>query len=101
MPVYSFEALTSEGKLRKGVIEADSAKGARGLLRRQALVPLKVEALGAHSGSIAVPGSAGGSASAGAGLQIFKRRVFNATGLGVWTRQLAGLVSSGLSLIHI
>jgi len=27
-----------------------------------------------------------------------KRRVFNATALGVWTRQLAGLVSSGLPL---
>ena len=98
MPVYSFEALTSEGKLRKGVIEADSAKGARGLLRGQALVPLKVEALGAHSGSIAAPGSAGDSASSGQGLRIFKRRVFNATGLGVWTRQLAGLVAAGLPL---
>ena len=98
MPVYSFEALTSEGKLRKGVIEADSAKGARGLLRGQALVPLKVEALGAPSGSMAVPDSAGNSASSGQGLRIFKRRVFNATGLGVWTRQLAGLVSSGLPL---
>ena len=98
MPVYSFEALTSEGKLRKGVIEADSAKGARGLLRGQALVPLKVEALGAPSGSMAVPDSAGDSASSGQGLRIFKRRVFNATGLGVWTRQLAGLVSSGLPL---
>ncbi len=98
MPVYSFEALTSEGKLRKGVIEADSAKGARGLLRGQALVPLKVEALGAPSGSMAIPDSAGDSASSGQGLRIFKRRVFNATGLGVWTRQLAGLVSSGLPL---
>ncbi len=97
MPVYSFEALSSEGKLRKGVIEADSAKGARGLLRGQALVPLKVEALGAHSGATATPGTAGGG-SAGAGLRVFKRRVFNATGLGVWTRQLAGLVSSGLPL---
>src|SRR4029077_7755396 len=28
----------------------------------------------------------------------FTRRVFNATGLAVWTRQLAGLVGSGLPL---
>ena len=28
----------------------------------------------------------------------FKRKVFNATGLAVWTRQLAGLVGSGLPL---
>ena len=98
MPAYSFEALSSEGKLRKGVIEADSAKGARGLLRGQALVPLKVEALGAHLGSTAALGTADHSARAGTGLRVFRRRVFNATGLGVWTRQLAGLVSSGLPL---
>ena len=87
MPVYSFEALTAEGQTRKGVLEADSAKTARGQLRAQALVPLKVEAVGAEG----VPG-------AGPGVARFKRRVFNATGLGVWTRQLAGLVSSGLPL---
>jgi general secretion pathway protein F len=91
MPVYSFEALTAEGKLRKGVMEADSAKGARGLLRGQALVPLKVELIGAEVGA---PGSDAG----GGGLRLFRRRVFNATGLGVWTRQLAGLVTAGLPL---
>jgi general secretion pathway protein F len=31
-------------------------------------------------------------------LRLFRRRVFNATGLGVWTRQLAGLVTAGLPL---
>ena len=87
MPVYSFEALSAEGQTRKGVLEADSAKAARGLLRAQALVPLKVESVGAE-----------GAPGAGPGAGRFKRRVFNATGLGVWTRQLAGLVSSGLPL---
>jgi len=90
MPVYSFEALTVEGQTRKGVIEADSAKAARGMLRGQAMVPLKVETVGAEAGQ--APGQAG------AGGRGFKRRVFNATGLSVWTRQLAGLVSSGLPL---
>ena len=85
MPAYSFEALTAEGRSRKGVLEADSAKAARGLLRAQALVPLKVDAVGE-----------GEHGARGAGR--FKRRVFNAIGLGVWTRQLAGLVSSGLPL---
>jgi len=92
MPVYSFEALTAEGETRKGVIEADSAKAARGMLRGQAMVPLKVETVGADAGQ--APGQHG-SATGGRGL---KRRVFNATGLGIWTRQLAGLVSSGLPL---
>ncbi|MDO8250782.1 MAG: type II secretion system inner membrane protein GspF [Rhodoferax sp.] len=92
MPVYSFEALTSEGKIRKGVIEADSAKAARGMLRNQALVPLDVEVVGA--GASPMPGTS----SVAPGRRGFRRRVFNANGLGVWTRQLAGLVSSGLPL---
>jgi len=92
MPVYSFEALTAQGQTRKGVIEADSAKAARGMLRGQTLVPMKLEVVGAEAGQ--VPGKEG----AGQTGSRFKRRVFNATGLGVWTRQLAGLVSSGLPL---
>jgi general secretion pathway protein F len=92
MPVYSFEALTAEGLTRKGVIEADSAKSARGMLRGQALVPIKVDVVGAEGGQ--VPGKDGLMPSGGR----LKRRVFNATGLGVWTRQLAGLVSAGLPL---
>ncbi len=92
MPVYSFEALTAQGQTRKGVIEADSAKAARGMLRGQALVPLKIEVVGAEAGQ--VPGKEGFGQTG----SRFKRRVFNATGLSVWTRQLAGLVSSGLPL---
>ena len=92
MPVYSFEALTAEGQTRKGVLEADSAKAARGQLRMQAVVPIKVELLGAEGAQRAGKDAAGPSGG------LRQRRVFNATGLGVWTRQLAGLVSSGLPL---
>jgi general secretion pathway protein F len=87
MPVYSFEALSAEGQTRKGVMEADSAKSARTLLRAQALVPIKVEV-----------GTAEGEQTSGRTGIGRKRRVFNATGLAIWTRQLAGLVSSGLPL---
>ena len=90
MPVYSFEAISSTGDARKGVIDADSAKAARAQLRSQALVPLKVEPVSAQ-------GQAGGNAAAGTGGR-FRKRVFGATALAVWTRQLAGLVSSGLPL---
>ena len=90
MPVYAFEALTAEGKARKGVIEADSAKAARGLLRSQALVPLQLNAV---SGDAQAAGQ--GTEAGGGGL---RRRVFSATGLSIWTRQLAGLVSAGLPL---
>ena len=86
MPAFAFEALSADGHTRKGTIEADSTKAARSLLRAQALVPLKVEALAATS------------TTDNSGVVFFKRRVFSANALSVWTRQLAGLVSSGLPL---
>ena len=92
MPVYSYEALTVEGQPRKGVIEADSAKAARSLLRAQTLVPMQVESVGAQGNASL------GEEKSGLGGGVFRRRVFNATGLAIWTRQLAGLVSSGLPL---
>ena len=84
MPAYKFEALDAGGKSTTGLLDAESAKAARAQLRAQSLVPLEVTQVA----------SAGTS---GQGLQ-FKRRVFNATGLTVWTRQLSGLVGSGLPL---
>ena len=92
MPAYSFEALTADGDTRKGTLEADSARTARSILRAQALVPLRVEAVGAAET---------GSAAAGRSLlrtTLWSSRIFNATALAIWTRQLAGLVSSGLPL---
>ena len=86
MPAFDFEALSADGHTRKGTIEADSAKAARSLLRSQSLVPLKVEAL-VHS-----------PLTDAAAWSFFNRRVFSANALSVWTRQLAGLVSSGLPL---
>jgi general secretion pathway protein F len=88
MPVYSFEAISADGDTRKGVIEADSGKAARAQLRAQALVPLKVEQVSAQAE--AATQAQGGSRS--------RKRVFSATALTIWTRQLAGLVSSGLPL---
>ena len=89
MPAYSFEAMQHDGKVRRGVIEADTAKAARSLLRTQALVPLDVNpvttvALGSPRSVLQIP--------------IFGGRVFNATRLAIWTRQIAGLVAAGLPL---
>lgn len=84
MPAYKFEALDANGKSTTGLLDAENAKAARGQLRAQALVPLAVNLV------------------ASAGTQTtgvrFSRRVFNTTSLTVWTRQLAGLVGSGLPL---
>ena len=88
MPAYSFEALDAQGGTRRGVMEADTAKAVRSLLRAQQLVPLQVQP---------VTGAAN-DANALFGRRLFSRAVFSGTGLAIWTRQLAGLVGSGLPL---
>src|SRR5204862_3030912 len=85
MPAYKFEALDATGKSTTGLLEADNARAARAQLRAQALVPLDVSQVAA-------------AADEAGGALRFRRRVFNSTGLAVWTRQLAGLVGSGLPL---
>ncbi len=84
MPAYKFEALDAAGKAKNGLLEADNAKAARAQLRAQALVPLNVVPVAQAAND--------GQASR------FGRRVFSSTELAVWTRQMAGLVGSGLPL---
>jgi len=85
MPAYKFEALDATGKTTSGLLDAENSRAARSQLRAQALVPLAVSQVA----------SAGTGTDAGLRLT---RKVFNSTGLAVWTRQLAGLVGSGLQL---
>jgi general secretion pathway protein F len=90
MPAYRFEALQADGALRKGTLEADSLKTARTQLRTQQLVPLLVEAI-----------SSGSASEAALALPWWQRpiggaRAFSNNERAVWTRQLAGLVGSGL-----
>ena len=91
MPVYSFKALTSDGASRKGIIEADTVKNARTMLRAQALVPLDVELVASGS-------QKAGTTGTGLNRQLWSQRVFSATALAIWTRQIAGLVVAGLPL---
>jgi general secretion pathway protein F len=85
MPAYKFEALDASGKATSGLLDAESPKAARSQLRAQALVPLAVTQV-----VTAGVGPTGGLRIGG--------RVFDSTSLAVWTRQLAGLVGSGLPL---
>ncbi len=85
MPAYSFEALTPQGETRTGVIDADSPRSARSILRTQSLVPLHVNVVGQKNTSPL-------------NRVIWKKRVFSQTDLVVWTRQLASLVGAGLPL---
>lgn len=90
MPAYTFEALDAQGNTRKGVIEGESSRVVRGLLRTQSLVPLNVEPV--------IGDSSSSSHSNGLNRTLFASRIFNTTGLSIWTRQIAGLVTSGLPL---
>jgi general secretion pathway protein F len=90
MPAFTFEALDDQGNTRKGVIEGESARVVRSLLRAQSLVPLNVEPVAGEASN--------GSTSGGLNNTLFTSRIFNATGLSIWTRQIAGLVTSGLPL---
>jgi len=84
MPAYRYEALDAAGKPQNGLLEADNAKLARAQLRGRDLVPLAVTPVTMASNDGQAP--------------RFSGRVFSATGLAIWTRQLAGLVGSGLPL---
>lgn len=90
MPAYTFEALDAKGATQKGLIDADTARSARGMLRARSLVPILVEPAMGSSGT--------GGSSSGLNMTIWASRIFSATALSVWTRQLAGLVAAGLPL---
>ncbi|TXD55911.1 type II secretion system protein GspF [Ralstonia sp. TCR112] len=83
MPAFRYEAADATGKTDKGVIEADSARQARTLLRARGLTPLLVDALGAQDTK------RGGSS--------FGKRL-SAQENALVTRQLASLLVAGLPL---
>ncbi len=85
MPAFKYEALNPAGRTQTGLLEADNARAARSQLREMKLTPLLVEPVAQQD-------------TASGGFTLFKPRAFNASGLAVWTRQLAGLVGSGLPL---
>ncbi len=86
MPAYTYEAISAEGRSRQGVIDAESERAARSLLRQQALIPVKLQAVSVAK--TAIKGD----------IVLWQARVFSRTDLVVWTRQLASLVAAGLPL---
>ncbi len=86
MAGFRYEALDGGGRVRRGVIEADSARQARSQLREQALNPLTVDALASR----AQPAGASG------GLRL--RRGIGRAELAMLTRQFATLLGAGLTI---
>jgi general secretion pathway protein F len=94
MPAFSYQALDGQGQSQRGVQEADSARALRSALRERGLIPMAVEQIEHTEGA----SSSTASKRHWTQIEIWKRPVLNAEDLCIWTRQLAGLVSSGLSL---
>ena len=80
MAAFEYEAISAQGRTRKGVISAASEKAARRELRRLALVPVRLSPTREVPGTPSVTGS---------------RRKLKPAELVLLTRQLAMLISSG------
>src|SRR5438128_10996500 len=83
VPGFRYQAYSFEGKLRKGVLEADSARQARALLRDQGLTPHRVEVIAAND-------PAGGAR--------FRPVSLSGSELTQLTRGLASLLEAGLTV---
>ncbi|HEY9033619.1 MAG TPA: type II secretion system inner membrane protein GspF [Pseudomonadales bacterium] len=87
MAAFSYQAIDSNGKKTKGVLEGDSARQVRQLLKEKGLKPLEVELSTSNSSQ----------QKTGAGLRMRRARM-KTTEMALFTRQLATLVQSGLPL---
>ncbi len=83
MPGFRYQAYNVEGKLHKGVLEADSARQARSLLRDQGLTPYRVDVIAAND-------PAGGAR--------FRPVSLSSTELAQMTRGMASLLEAGLTV---
>jgi general secretion pathway protein F len=83
MPGFRYQAYNVDGKLHKGVLEADSARQARSLLRDQGLTPYRVDVIAAND------------PAAGA---RFRPVSLSSTELTQLTRGLASLLEAGLTV---
>ena len=83
MAAFEYLALDTRGRQRKGILEADSSRQVRQMLRERELAPLEVKAARAREAS-------------GSGWQLV--RGLSARDLALLTRQLATLVQAALPI---
>jgi len=91
MAAFEYIALDEKGKEQKGVIEGDTARQVRQILRDKGLTPLQID-----STKNVEQNKSGKPASIGS-LKIFQRGI-SSTDLALITRQLATLVRAALPL---
>ena len=90
MPVFAYRGLAANGRSVAGVIDADSARGARGKLRDLGIFPTD---LGEEAAS-----ARGSGWSLRSLMPVFQRRI-PATELALMTRQMSALLGAGVQLI--
>ena len=86
MSGFEYSALDATGRETRGVVEADTERHARALLRERGLAPLAVEGIRAAA------------AARSRFRERFSRPGLSRTGLALLTRQFATLVRAGLTL---
>src|SRR6186713_676332 len=85
MGAFEFQALDAAGRTQSGVLQADTARAARGVLRERGLTPLEVAQVRERGG-------------AGIAVATGMRRGLSRGQLAVMSRQLATLVDAGLPM---
>lgn len=88
MAAFSYLALANDGRELRGVIDADTARAARAILRERGLHPVDVDSLGAA----VEPASAGRT-----GKRWLERRNIASSELSLLTRQWSSLLGAGLT----
>ncbi len=88
MAAFAYKALDAKGRNKKGIIEADTAKAARSLLRDKGLIPVDVQTAAQQEKS-----NVGKTQS----FFSFERKI-SASDLALITRQLSTLSASGLPI---
>ena len=88
MAAFSYAALDTTGKQQKGILEGDSARQVRQLLRDQGLMPLEVEPTAQKEGE---------AGTQGASFSLFGPSL-SAGDLALITRQLSTLVQAAIPL---
>lgn len=94
MGAFRYEAIDADGRTARGVLEADTARGARSVLRDRGLNPLEVEAVAERS----VPSSSKDPASRWIARAQARRQSLGRGALALFARELSTLVGAGLPL---
>lgn len=91
MPVYEYKALTSKGRTKSGIIDAESAFSARQRLRESGIFPTEVREIGGEN----PPPSMNKTLTR---IHVFSR--IKASEIAMMTRQLTTLLSAGFPLVN-